>query len=154
VGIIQFDYINDNKNDEEKFLMKKFTLLTILTVAIFSLTFLTSCIKKGYAATKPAGPYMVTLNINHNPPVAGENEVTLGIKDQSNKAVTDALVVIGYDMAAMPGMPAMSHKAEATLENNEYKATIDLMMAGPWTITVNIGHDGQTEKARFSIDAR
>lgn len=134
--------------------MKKFTVFTMFLVAFVGLIFLSGCGRNAYQATKLAGPYTVNLQINHNPPVAGKNEVTVNIKDQADKDVTDAKVVIGYDMPAMPGMPAMSHKADATLQGNSYKATIDLMMAGPWTITVNINHGGHIQKARFSVDAR
>lgn len=134
--------------------MKKFTLLTTLLVAFVGLIFLSGCGRTAYQATKVAGNYMVNLNIDHNPPVAGENQVAVNIKDKSDKDVTDAKVVIGYDMPAMPGMPAMSHKADTTFQDNSYNATIDLMMAGPWTITVNIDRGGQVQKARFTVDVR
>lgn len=134
--------------------MKKFILSILLFGFIAGLFVLTGCTRNAYSVTKPAGPYMVTLGINHNPPVAGPNDVTVDVKDSADKAVTDAKVVVKYDMPAMPGMPAMSHKTDTVLEGSRYKGSIDLMMAGPWNITVQVNRGGQTESARFTVDAR
>jgi hypothetical protein len=134
--------------------MKKITIFVTLIIAFVGLTVLSGCGRNSYHSTKLAGPYTVDLQIDHNPPVAGSNNVTVNIKDPANKDVSDAKVVVDYDMPAMPGMPAMSHKADATLQGNAYKARIDLMMSGSWTVSVNIDRAGQTQSAKFSIDAR
>ena len=134
--------------------MKKLTMFTTLLIMFLGMTCLTGCGRSAYQATKLSDPYTVNLQIDHNPPIAGMNNVTVNIKDQANKDVTDAKVVVGYDMPAMPGMPAMSHKADATLQGNSYKAAIDLMMSGSWTVSVNIDRAGKTQSARFSVDAR
>ena len=134
--------------------MKKFTIFTTLLVAFVGVIILSGCGRNAYQVTKLTPSYKVDVQINRNPPIAGENEVTVNIKDNTGKDVTDAKVVVGYDMPAMPGMPAMSHKADAVLEGNKYKATIDLMMSGSWIISVNITRSGKTEVAKFSIDAR
>jgi len=134
--------------------MKKFTIFTTLLIAFIGMIFLSGCGRNAYQVTKLTPNYKVDVQINHNPPIAGENEVTVKIKDNSGKDITDANIVVGYDMPAMPGMPAMSHKADAVLEGNQYKATIDLMMSGSWTISINITRNGKTEVAKFSIDAR
>jgi len=134
--------------------MKKFTGIVLILLALIIIPFVTACGRNAYQVTKTTPSYKVDMQINHNPPIAGENEVTVNIKDNAGKAVTDANVVIGYDMPAMPGMPAMSHKADATIEGNSYKATVDLMMSGSWTISVKITRNGKTETAKFSIDAR
>lgn len=134
--------------------MKKFTGIILILMVLIIMPFLSACGRNAYQVTKTTSSYKVDVLINHNPPVAGENEVTVNIKDKADKPVTDASVVVGYDMPAMPGMPAMSHKADATLEGKAYKATVDLMMAGSWTISTNITRNGKTETAKFTVDAR
>lgn len=134
--------------------MKKFTGIVLILMALTIIPFLSACGRNAYQVTKTTSSYKVDVQINHNPPIAGENEVMVNVKDNSGKVVTDANVAVGYDMPAMPGMPAMSHKADATLEGNSYKATVDLMMAGSWTISVNITRNGKTETAKFTVDAR
>ena len=134
---------------------KRFLELTLISLLIFSVLFMTGCqAGNAYKATKTAGKYIVTLQMNHNPPVAGKNEATVNVKDQSGNAVTDAKVIVEYSMPAMPGMPAMNHKADTVLEGKAYKTTIDLMMSGSWTITTKINRAGKIESARFTVDAR
>lgn len=134
--------------------MKKLTMYVTLLIVFIGMTCLTGCGRSAYQVTKLAGPYTVNLQIDHNPPIAGQNNVTVNIKDQSNKDVTDAKVFVKYDMPAMPGMPAMSHQANTTLQGKNYVGVIDLMMSGSWTVSVNVNRAGQTETARFSVDAR
>ena len=62
---------------------------------------------KSMEVTKKAGENTVTVTLEKDPPVTGDNAVTVTVKDASGKAVTDAKVVIDYGMPAMHGMPAM-----------------------------------------------
>jgi hypothetical protein len=103
---------------------------------------------------KKAGDYEVEAKIDKNPPVVGDNNITVEIKDATGKYVTDAKVVVDYSMPAMPGMPAMNYKADTELKGNEYKATMNLSMSGPWNIAIKITRSGKTSTAKFSIDAR
>ena len=71
---------------------------------------------KDYEVKKKAGQYDVEVKIDKNPPVVGDNNISIEIKDQSGKYVTDAKVKVDYSMPAMPGMPAMNYKEDAVLE--------------------------------------
>ena len=71
---------------------------------------------KDFEVTKKADDYTVLVKIDKNPPIAGENNVTIEIKDAAGKNVTDAKVKLDYGMPAMPGMPAMSYKTDAELK--------------------------------------
>jgi len=103
---------------------------------------------------KKAGDLDVKVNLKHNPPVVGNNDMTVELKDSSGKAVTDAKVVVNYSMPAMPGMPPMNYKAEAMLHGDKYHARVNLSMAGPWNIEVRVTKGGKTASAKFNVDAK
>jgi len=109
---------------------------------------------KDYEVKKKAGEYDVEVKIDRNPPVVGDNNVKIEIKDSSGKYVTDAKVVVDYGMPAMPGMPAMNYKADAELKGNEYKAKMNLSMSGSWNIAVKITRAGKTSTMKFTVDAK
>jgi len=109
---------------------------------------------KDYRITKKAGDYSVDVRMDKNPPVTGNNNVTIEIKDKAGKAVADAKVTVDYGMPAMPGMPAMNYKTDTVLRGSVYHAVLNLSMAGPWNVAVKIVRAGQSAGARFSIDVR
>jgi hypothetical protein len=108
---------------------------------------------KDYEVTKKADDYTVLIKIDKNPPVVGENNVTIEIKDAAGKNVTEAKVKVDYSMPAMPGMPAMSYKADAELKGTLYKAKMSLSMAGSWNITIQITQGDKVRRTKFSVDA-
>ena len=109
---------------------------------------------KDYEVSKKAGDYSVNVKIDRNPPVVGDNTISVEITDASGKYVTDAKVVVDYSMPAMPGMPPMNYKTDAGLKGNVYKATMNLSMSGPWNIAVKMTKAGKTSTVKFNIDAR
>jgi hypothetical protein len=109
---------------------------------------------KDYEVNKKVGEYDVEVKIDKNPPVVGDNTITIQIKDGAGKYVTDAKVRVDYSMPAMPGMPPMNYKEDAVLSGNTYKAVMNLSMSGGWNITIKITRAGKTSSAKFSIDAR
>ena len=109
---------------------------------------------KNYEVKKKAGDFNVVATLDKNPPVAGENVLTISVKDALGKAVTDAKVKVYYSMPAMPGMPAMNYKAEAEMKNDVYSAKLNLSMSGGWNIAVKITKGGKTSTMKFNIDAQ
>lgn len=109
---------------------------------------------KDYEVRKKAGGLDVIVKIDKNPPVVGDNNVDVELKDASGKQVTDAKVKIDYGMSAMPGMPAMDYKADTALKGTVYKATMNLSMSGPWNIVLKITKDGKTSSMKFTVDAK
>ena len=109
---------------------------------------------KDYEVKKKAGGFDVVVTIDKNPPVTGDNGVTIAIKDAGGKTVKDAKVVIDYSMPAMPGMPPMNYKADAMLKGDAYAATMNLSMAGPWNIAVKISAGSKTGSMKFTVDAK
>ena len=106
---------------------------------------------KDYEVKKKAGEFDVVVTIDKNPPVTGDNNVTISVKDAGGKVVKDAKVVVDY---SMPGMPAMNYKADAVLKGDEYKAVMNLSMAGSWNIAVKISAGGKSGSMKFTVDAK
>jgi hypothetical protein len=109
---------------------------------------------KDYEVRKKAANYDVEIKIDKNPPVVGDNNVEIGIKDSSGAYVKDAKVKIDYSMPAMPGMPAMKYKTTAALKDNKYKAVIKPAMSGSWDVLIKITRGGKTTKVKFTIEAQ
>lgn len=129
--------------------MKKPMLLIVAVLLIAGVAY-----AKNYEVKKKAGDYDVEIVIDKNPPVVGDNNISIEIKDASGKYVTDAKVTVAYSMPPMPGMPPMNYKAGADLKGDAYKAKMNLSMSGPWNVAIKIIRDGKTTTAKFNIDAR
>ncbi len=129
--------------------MKRLAIFTIVLLLTAGVVY-----AKDYEVTKKAGDYNLLITIDKNPPVSGENNVTIAITDASGKAVTDTKVVFNYSMPAMAGMPAANYKTEAELKGSVYKAKINYSMAGSWNNEVKITRQGKTVSARFTVDAK
>jgi hypothetical protein len=128
--------------------MKKVTLVSIVLLLMAGVAY-----AKNYEVTKKAGEYIVVAMIDKNPPVVGDNNITIEIKDASGKSVTDAKVKVEYSMPAMPGMPAMNYKTDAPLKGSSYQANMNLSMAGSWNVAVKTMRSGRTATMRFTVDA-
>ncbi len=129
--------------------MKKIIVMAAVFLLIAGIAY-----AKNYEVKKKAGEYEVTATLDKNPPTAGaDNNIAVAVKDAAGKAVTDAKVLVDYGMPAMPGMPAMNYKANATLEGTEYKAKLNFSMSGSWNIAVKITKGGKTSTMKFNVDA-
>jgi len=128
--------------------MKKTLVITMLFLLIAGIAY-----AKDYEVKKKAGQYDVEVKIDKNPPVVGDNNISIEIKDASGRYVTDAKVKVEHSMPAMPGMPAMHYKEDATVSGNTYKAIMNLSMAGSWNVAVKIKKDGKTNTIKFNVDA-
>ena len=123
-----------------------FTMILLLVAGI--------AFAKDYEVKKKAGQFDVVVRIDRNPPVVGDNNVSIEIKDEAGKYVTDTKVRVDYSMPAMPGMPAMNYKSDAELKDDEYKAKMNLSMSGSWSIAVKITREGKSSKMKFTVDAK
>ena len=129
--------------------MKKLVLIAIAFILVAGVAY-----AKDYEVVKKAGEFDVVVKIDKNPPVTGDNGVTVSVKDAGGKVVKDAKVVVDYSMPAMPGMPAMSYKADAARKGDLYAATMNLSMAGSWNVTVKISAGGKSGSVKFTVDAK
>ncbi|MEK6745321.1 MAG: FixH family protein [Nitrospirota bacterium] len=129
--------------------MKKFIAVAVVVFLAAGVAY-----AKNYEVSKKAGEFDVVVTIDKNPPVTGDNGVTVSVKDARGAVVKDAKVVVDYSMPAMPGMPAMNYKADAVQKGDEYKAVMNLSMAGSWNIAVKINAGGKNGNMKFTVDAK
>ena len=107
---------------------------------------------RGYEAKKNVGGYEVVFRIDKNPPVLGDNQIEVEIRDATGKVVTDAEVLINYYMPPMPRMAPMNYKVDAKLNGESYRAKMVLIMSGPWSIITKISHQGKRHALKVSVD--
>jgi hypothetical protein len=127
--------------------MKKGTVILAILFLAFGLAY-----AKDYTVTKKAGSYTVHVRMDKNPPIAGENNIVIGIQDAAGTDVVDAVVTVEYSMPAMPGMPAMNYKTKTDAKSKKYMATVDFSMSGAWNINVKITRAGKTQSVKFNVD--
>jgi hypothetical protein len=113
-----------------------------------------TAVAKDYELTKKAGDYTVAVKIDKNPPITGDNNLSVTVKDATGAEVKDAKVAVEYSMAAMPGMPAIRVKTDTALKGSEYKAKLNFSMAGGWSVAVIINRGDKKAQAKFSVDVR
>jgi len=123
-----------------------FLVLLVLTPSIAN--------PKGYEVKRNAGEYEAEVKIDKYPPVLGDNNMEIEIKDAEGKLVTDAKVLVNYCMPPMPRMAHMNCTTDGKLKGEKYKATMNFIMSGPWIIAIKISHAGKISTAKFNVDAQ
>ncbi len=113
-----------------------------------------SCEAADYRVRKTADGLIFDIAINRNPPVIGDNEIRIEIKDAQGNPVLDAEVLVNYYMPPMPNMAPMNYTLPATLQGKQYRAIMDLIMAGPWNIVTRARIQGRWIRVVFPIDVR
>ena len=109
---------------------------------------------KEYQSKKKIGECEVGVRLDRNPPSLGDNNIEIEIKDGGGKSVTDAKVLVNYYMPPMPRMVPMNFITDAKLRKEKYKATMNLIMSGPWIIAVKLTLSGKTSTVKFNVDAQ
>jgi hypothetical protein len=125
----------------------------IIAALILALTG-TAAQSRGLTTKMEAKEYQVEVETDRNPLVVGDNRLEIVIRDSSGKIVTDAKVAVNYYMPPMPRMVPMNYKTEADLKGGKYRATMQIIMAGPWYIRIIITHGGRTVTTKFNVDAQ
>jgi hypothetical protein len=109
---------------------------------------------KGFEVTKKVDDITIKIEIDKNPPIIGDNNLSISIKDGAGKNITNAKVKVDYSMPAMPGMPAMNYKADANLKGNAYQAKVNFSMAGSWNMVVQITQAEKVKKVKLNVDVK
>ena len=131
--------------------MKKIILIVMAMVFALNINLV---LAKDYEIAKKAGDLDVVVKIDKNPPVTGINKMNIAVKDASGKAISDAAVVVNYEMPAMPGMGAMNYKTNATLKGTDYQAILNFSMAGAWSVNIKINRGGKTQTVKLNVDIK
>jgi len=122
------------------------TLILFLTVALGD--------ARGVEVKKRVGELEAGMRIDRSPPVLGDNNIEIELKDAAGKAVTDAKVLVNYYMPPMPRMAPMNYTTDASLKGDKYRAKMNFIMSGPWIIAIKINHGGKISTAKFNVDAQ
>ena len=135
------------------FMQRRF--VTHLAVGFFLLSVCSEPCEAGdYRVRKNIEGLAFDIAINRNPPVLGGNEIRIEIKDPQGNPVLDAEVLVNYYMPPMPKMAPMNYTIPAPLKGKEYRAVMDLIMAGPWNIVIRAKTQGKLLRMTFPIDVR
>jgi hypothetical protein len=124
--------------------------IALLTVLLLLATSIASA--KGYEVKKNVGGYNVEMKIRENPPVAGDNNVSIEVADASGRCACDADVIIEYSKPEMPGVPALHYRADTRLKRGRYIGKMNLSIAGAWNIAVKITRGDKTWTTNFTVD--
>jgi YtkA-like len=124
-----------------------FFLLSILLPVAFSIVE-----ARTLTLSARAGNYEVEMSLDRNPPIVGDNQVEIVLKDLNGRRVTGAQVLVNYYMPPMPRMAPMNYRTNANLKGDKYQASMNFIMAGPWIIAVKISAGGKMTSAKFNID--
>jgi hypothetical protein len=107
---------------------------------------------KSYEVKKKVGDYNVVMKIDRNPPIAGDNHVTIEIIDAHGRCACDAVVIIEYSRPATQETPALTYQADTYLKRGRYIGTMRLPLAGPWNIAVKIVKGKKKWTTNFIVD--
>jgi len=130
--------------------MKSVTSCVALLLAL-----LAACGKsKGTASDAlHAGDLLVQIELDPDPPRAGDNLLHVTVKDAQGKPVDGARLGFVYDMPAMGAMPEMKGNGESkALGGGKYDVSYSLSMLGDWYITLGIEAPGHPPaELRFKV---
>lgn len=127
--------------------MKKITAIALVLLLFAGVAF-----AKAYEVNRKAGEYSVRVKMDKNPPSVGTNNMEIAVADKTGNPVKDARVLVEYGMPAMPGMPPMAYKSDATSHGDAYHAVLNISMKGPWYFNIRITSQGKTVSTKFTVD--
>ncbi|HVP80619.1 MAG TPA: FixH family protein [Thermodesulfobacteriota bacterium] len=129
--------------------MRKIFSLILVLAFISGIAF-----ARGYEAKKMVGEYEAEVRIDRSPPVVGDNNIEIEIRDCGGNCIKDAKVLVNYYMPPMPRMAPMNYITDAKLKGEKYRAKMNFIMSGPWIIAIKINLGGKISTAKFNVDAQ
>lgn len=107
-----------------------------------------------YEVTKKAGNYSVQVKIDPNPPVVGNNNMLIWLKDAAGNDVKGATMTVAYSKHTVVGMPVKKYDSYAQPHENNYHAILEIPTQGSWDVTINVNHKGKRVSSKFSVDVK
>ena len=125
-------------------------------ILILTVMFLSAGLAYGmdYEVTKKAGEYTVQVKIDRNPPIVGDNNMMIWLKDAAGKDVKGAIMTVDYSRHTMLWMFAKKYNSWAQPHENNYHAILTVPTRGLWDVIVNISHNGKNVSTKFTIDVK
>ena len=125
--------------------------LILFTLATFLFLGSAPLYAKEYQAKKKIGEYEVEIRMDRDPPIVGDNHITIEIRDNEGKRVKEVRVLVNYYMPPMPRMAPMNYRTDATLKGGQFQATMRFIMSGPWYVVVIVQRDKSNSSAKFNV---
>ena len=144
----------ESKRSQGTSMRRIFWAKMVIAGFLMLFVFLETAEARDYRVRKKAGGFTFDITLNRNPPVLGDNDIRIHIKDAQGHPVQEARVLVTYYMPPMPGMPPMNYTIPTQLKDTAYCATMDLIMTGPWNIVIRLRNQGRWMKTIFPIDVR
>ena len=133
----------------------------VLALVLFAIGATAGCSREPAqrgGAAQASGDLQIDFRSNPDPPVTGANSFEVDVRGADGTPVTDATVTAEFYMAAMPEMkmPEMRNSTTLTHEGGgTYRGEGQVMMAGPWDVTVAVTRGGETIGSRkMAVTAR
>jgi hypothetical protein len=101
-----------------------------------------------------AGDYIVQIMIDRNPPVVGNNNMMIWLKDATGNDVKGAIMSVDYSKHTWLWMPAKKYNSWATPHENNYHAILEIPTPGSWDVTINITNKGKSVSTKFEIEVK
>ena len=89
--------------------------------------------------------------MDRDPPILGDNNIKIELRDGGGKRVRDAKVLVNYYMPPMPRMVPMNFRTVATLKGEQFQATMRFIMEGPWYVVVIIQREKNNSSVKFNV---
>lgn len=87
-----------------------------------------------------------------NPPEAGENSLSIEIKDDAGNPIESAKVDLTVFMPSMGTMPRMNENVQVDAKGKgSFLAKFDLSMSGTWEVTINAEVQGAMSSTHYSL---
>ncbi|MEE9910453.1 MAG: FixH family protein [Deltaproteobacteria bacterium] len=132
--------------------MKKTATACILILLILSAA--GTAFAKSLELKKRAADYSVEIKLDRNPPIVGDNEMEIYIKDARGEFLKGPGPAVNYYMLPMPRMAPMNYTIPAKPYKHYYRISMNFIMSGPWVIAIKIPADGRTRTIKFNIDVQ
>ena len=120
-------------------------------ISIAALVLLGDCAKKDGSGALHAGDMLVRVQLDPDPPVAGDNVLRIELMDAQGKGIDGAQIGFIYDMPAMGAMPEMKGGGDVKAKGGgRYEITYPLVHDGSGSVVGDYGVVGFPET--FFVD--
>jgi len=109
---------------------------------------------KNLELQKKSADYAVEIKLDRNPPIVGDNEMEVHIKDARGQFLPGLQPAVNYYMLPMPRMAPMNYTISAKPYKHYYRVSMNFIMSGPWVIAIKIPASGRTRTIKFNIDVQ